>query len=287
MVIGNAFVSKANSILSLVVIPSSLRHRCNLKCSPLLFKKYGKWKLNWDDLWRILRKSKNWPEGLLISRRIRVECVVARVLIIRKMTNHSSLGSFSISTTIIIAIQHGTLWVDDDCCKPDPESRHIFISACWSGLTLDFLFRENGCYGQWGIPIKTTCWEGVWNPEKVEFNYISINERSPTFAFHFVPPQSADMAHAAETEKCIRRTSSSYFGDSPPLGFLHVAKEDFMCLEPCPNSPPSSPLLSSVSSSSSSPPSSLLHGSVVDESTEKASPPKVGRNRLVFTLGHL
>lgn len=98
------------------------------------------------------------------------------------------------------------------------------------------------------------------------------------FVTHLASPQSANMTHITETERCIpHHTSSPFCEDSLPPEFLDIEKEDFVCLERLSiNSPPLSPLLSSLpSSSSSSPPLLSLHASVVDGSIEKASSPKV------------
>ena len=106
----------------------------------------------------------------------------------------------------------------------------------------------------------------------------TIKECYPTFVTHLASPQSANMTHTTETERCIpHHTSSPFCEDSPPPEFLDIEKEDFMCLEHLSiNSPPPSPLLSSLpSSSSSSPPSLSSRASVVDGSIEKASSPKV------------
>ena len=89
------------------------------------------------------------------------------------------------------------------------------------------------------------------------------------------------MTHTTETEGCIfHRTSSPCFGNCTSPGFLEVGKEDFVCLDRSSlDSPPASPLLSSLPSSpSSSSPSTSLDGSI-----EKASSPTVEKFGLVFT----
>ena len=96
----------------------------------------------------------------------------------------------------------------------------------------------------------------------------------------------ADMTHITETERYILHCPSSpCFGNSTSPGSLHIAKEDFVCLDHSSlDSPPSSPLLFSLPSSpSSSSPSTSLHGSVIDGLVEKASSLKMEKTVLVFT----